>query len=841
MENVNVKNTPLQKKNDEIEIDLRDLYPLLVLNWQWFVLSILLCLGIAFVYLRYTTPIYQASAKLLIKEDENSYNHSSKNLLANMSNLGLISNSTGIDNEMEILKSSTISEDAIKDLKLHTMYYIGGRVKYRLAYQTQPINAVISEEGLNNIESPVFIKVKYSDGKYLVEGEYYPPLPKDERVDKVEKIEFEQTSSSLPIKINTVYGIITLEQNEKLYMEDGDKIKIVIYSPKLLSIDYAEALKVETSSQNTTIAVLSLQDASAQRAIDYIDALVEAYNRQANVDKNEIALRTEDFINGRLEKIGDELGNTDSSIEQLKRSNRVIELELSASETMKNSSEYDQKLLDINTQIELINNLSAYLNDDSNKYQVIPSNIGLTDQSTTSLINSYNKVALERSSLLRTASDINPALKPLTTQLDELHASIKKAMSQAKNTLEIQKKSISGQYNKYQGQILSSPGQQRMMAEIGRQQEVQTALYTLLLQKREENSISLAATADKGKLIDRVLSDGKVKPKKMVILAIALFLGILIPLVVLILKNLLRYRIEGHEDVEKLTSMPIIADVPVANDKEKTIGEIIVHENNNSIMEEIFRSMRTNLQFILQEGQKVILSTSSIAGEGKTFITSNLAVSFALLGKKVILIGLDIRKPRLSDLFNLHEPNKGITPLLTLQKPTKSDVMSQVINSQVNKNLDLMMAGPVPPNPTELLARPQLEDVFAILKEEYDYILIDTAPVGIVTDTLLIGRVADASICVVRADYTPKESISMLEGIHQDEKLPSPAIVINGIDMSQKKHGYYYGYGKYGHYGKYGRHHTHYGKYSSYGSYGTYGNYSRSKYGNRNDESIKIK
>ncbi len=833
-ENKNLGTTP-QETEEQSAINFQTIYTMLVLNWQWILLSVVLCSGIAFAYLRYTTPIYQTTAKLLIKEEENNY-RPSKNMLASMNTLGLMTNSTGIDNEMEILKSSTISEEAIKDLKLHTMYYMHGRLKKNLIYQTQPINVTISPQALEELSDPIMLDIKSKDNSYIVKGEYYPPMPKEESIENLEPIEFEQTITRLPAKINTKYGPLTLTQNDKRTLKDGKTMRVVIYSPKKLAASYAKALGVAQSAKTTTIAVLTLQDANAQRAIDYLEALTEAYNRQANEDKNEIALRTEAFINGRLEKIGEELGYTDGSIEKFKKENRVIELGLSAAETMKNSTEFDQKLVEINMQMALLNNLGSYINNEKNKYQVIPSNIGLTDASTTTLIDHYNKVALERSSLLRTASDINPALRPLTTQLDDLHESIKQAMNQAKKSLEIQKSSIRSQYNKYQGQILNSPEQQRVMTEIGRQQEVQTALYTLLLEKREENSISLAATADKGKLIDRVIYNGKVKPKGAMIMLIALFLGIAIPFGILFLIEFLRYKIDGHEDVVKLTNIPVIADVAVANEKEKTVGEIIVHENRNTMMEEIFRGMRTNLQFMMQEGQKVIMLTSSIPGEGKTFIASNLAVSFALLGKKVVLIGLDIRKPRLAELFQLNIRGKGITPLLTILNPTKDDVMSQITNSNVNKNLDILAAGPIPPNPAELVQRKQLDKVIEILKEEYDYILIDTAPVGLVTDTLEIGRLADMTIAVVRADYTPKENIMMIDNLSAQKKLPLTTIVINGIDMSKKKHGYRYGYGKYGRYSQYGRRYSTYGQ---YGTYGTYGNYSNSHYADKHDQSIK--
>ena len=288
--------------------------------------------------------------------------------------------------------------------------------------------------------------------------------------------------------------------------------------------------------------------------------------------------------------------------------------------------------------------------------------------------------------------------------------------------------------------------------------------------------------------------------------------------------------------MEKLTRLPILADVAVANDSAKTRGDIVVHENKNNQMEEIFRSIRTNLQFMITDTQKVIMFTSTTSGEGKTFNAANLAVSFALLNKKVILVGLDIRKPRLAELFEIDNHHNGITNLLGLDTITKQELHKEIISSEVNNNLNLLMSGPIPPNPAELMARHTLDDVINMLKEEYDYIIIDTAPIGLVSDTLQIGRVADATVYVCRADYTPKDSFIFINKLAAEKKLPNMSLIINGIDMSKKKHSYYYGYGKYGKYGRYG----HYGKHSSYGSYGAgYGNYANSHYGDKNDTSIK--
>ena len=478
------------------------------------------------------------------------------------------------------------------------------------------------------------------------------------------------------------------------------------------------------------------------------------------------------------------------------------------------------------------------MNEPSHKYETLPANIGISDQSAVSLINKYNEIVLERNRLLRSASENSPTVTPLTSQLDDLSSSIRRAMAQAKRSMDIQRNAVASQYGKYNSMIQQTPEQEKTMKQIGRQLEVKAGLYLMLLQKREENSISLAATADKGKLIDDPALVGKVAPQSTTIYMGAMAAALAIPSIVFFLIGFFRYKIEGHDDVARLTRLPIIADVAIASDTAKTKADIVVHENKNNQMEEIFRSMRTNVQFMLKEGEKVISFTSSISGEGKTFTAANLAVSFALLGKKVILVGLDIRKPRLAELFEIDDHRHGITNLLVKSTITAADIQAQTLPSGVNNNLELLMAGPIPPNPAELLTRTSLDDIIGQLKHTYDYVIIDTAPVGLVTDTLQVGRVSNLTIYVCRADYTPKENFELINTLHAENKLPNICVVVNGIDLSKKKYGYYYGYGKYGRYAKYG-YYGRYGKYGRYNNYGNYGNYSNSHYSNENDTSVK--
>lgn len=846
-ENKNLEMESIQENEEKSSFDFATIYTALILNWKWFVLSLIICMGAAHIYLRYATPIYQSAAKLLIKDDEGSRSSfKGGNSIMSATNLGIISNSNGIDNEMEILKSRTLAQQTVYDLKLYVNYRHEGKLKDHILYGDQEVNIDMDLEHLKKLNAPMNLKITREGRNYHVTGSYNVPI--DNNSFNPEAVNIDKTFSALPATIGTRVGVVRFTQNGNYMLRDGESLKATMIAPEIAAGKYVGNLNVTESSKTTTIVDLVLNDEIPQRAIDYLKQLAIVYNRQANEDKNEIAVRTEQFINQRLEKINAELGSTEGQLENYKKRNNMVELKTNATQAVANADQYAQKLSEANTQVALLDELTKYMNEPSNRHQPIPSNVGLSDASATSLINEYNKIALQRNQLLHSASENSPTVTPLTAQLDDLNSSIKRAMTQARAGLKIQRNSIAAQAGKYEGQINNTPEQERMLTQIGRQQEVKSGLYLMLLQKREENSISLAATADKGKLIDTPVFTGKVTPKNSIIMLIALILGLAIPAGILFLLEFFRYKIEGHNDVEKLTNLPIIADVAIASERAKTKADIVVHENKNNLMEEIFRSLRTNLQFLLKQHDKVIMFTSTTSGEGKTFIASNVAISFALLGKKVVLVGLDVRKPRLAELFEIDDHHHGITNLLVKDEVNWSDVKEQIIPSGINDKLDILMAGPVPPNPGELVTRESLDQTMEQLKEHYDYILIDTAPVGLVTDTLALDRISNATVYVCRADFTQKASFGLINSLSMEKKLPNMSIVLNGVDLSKKKYGYYYGYGKYGKYGKYGNYGMYGSKgkygyksygYGSYGSYGSYGNYSKSRYGDINDDSVK--
>lgn len=819
-------------------LNFQTIFSALVLNWHWFLLSLIICVCGALIYLRFAEPVYQVSARMLVKNNNDSKKKSASQMLSDVEDLGYLNNSSGIENEVEVLRSRLLLRDVVKDLKLYTEYRREDGLKDVIVYKNQPFSIDLDPEHLDSLdiaylESSQWLKMEvWREGtNYMISGTL--------KAGAGDPIPFQHRAKSLPDTIKTRLGTLTMTAVPGKKLEEGQVYIVTISPPMQVATSYLSRLTIKPTTKRTDIALLTLKDNNYRRGVDVLRQLSICYNRQANAEKNAVAMRTEEFINDRMVKIDKELGSTEEKIQQFKQQNAVTSLS-DASQSVQMSNEFSARLSEANSQVQMLDYMREYVNNPGNKYQIIPSNVGVSDGATTSLINNYNQAVQDRNRLLMSASEEAPQVKTLTATIDELQRSIQTALLQARSSADIRRQGIQSQFAKFQGRVSAAPIQERVLNQVGRQQDVKSTLYMLLLQKREENSIALAATADNGKLVDEPLNEGKVSPKNLIIILVAVLLGLLIPALCLWIISLFRYKIEGHEDLARLTDLPIIADVAVASENVKDKAGIVVQANKNNQIDEIFRSMRTNIQFMLQGDQKVILFTSSTSSEGKTFNAANLAVSFALLGKKVILCGLDIRKPALGRLFDISDRSKGITPLLTLDNVSQTALNDQILSSGTNANLDLLLAGPVPPNPTELLARDSFRQIVDMLRAQYDYVIFDTAPVGIVTDTLQIGQHADITVYVCRADYTHKSAVGLLNTLAKDQKLPNPCVILNGIDMSRRKYSYYYGYGHYGKYGRYG--YGRYGKYSSYGNYGNYGNYGQyaeSHYGNKDDDSIK--
>ena len=787
------------QESKEENIDFKELLFKYLIHWPWFVGAVVACLITAWVYLYMSTPVYNISATVLIKDDKKG---GSAGMLSGLESLGLdgmVSSSQNIDNEIEVLRSKTIVKEVVEDLGLYISYTDEDEFPSKNMYKASPVQVSLTPQEADLLEEPMIVEmalqpqgsmdvnVKIAGNKYQ---KHFEKLPAVFPTDKGTLAFFLTPDSVLSSKR-------TLEETT-----DSEKttrnITATINKPLAVAKWCCKNMTIEPTSKTTSVAVISLKNSNVERGKDFINKLLEMYNINTNNDKNEVAQKTAEFINERISIISKELGSTEKDLESFKRGAGITDLTSDAQIALTGSAEYEKKRVENQTQINLLQDLQKYMQNEA--YEVLPSNIGLQDVNLAAAINRYNEVLVERKRLLRTSTENNPTIINLDTSISAMKENVQVSLDRVLRGLFITKADLDREASRYSRRISEAPGQEREFVSIARQQEIKAGLYLMLLQKREENAITLAATANNAKIIDDAIADdAPVSPRGRITYLIALILGVGIPVGVIYLLELTKFKIEGRADVEKLTSAPIVGDIPLTDEKQ---GAIAVFENQNNLMSETFRNVRTNLQFMLGNDKKVILVTSTVSGEGKSFISGNLAISLSLLGKKVVIVGLDIRKPGLNKVFNISKREQGITQYLA--NPEKN-LMDLVQLSDVSKNLYILPGGTVPPNPTELLARDGLDKAIETLKKNFDYVILDTAPVGMVTDTLLIGRVADLSVYVCRADYTHKNEYTLINELAENNKLPSLCTVINGLDLKRRKYGYYYGYGKYGKFYGYGK------------------------------------
>lgn len=665
-----------------------------------------------------------------------------------------------------------------------------------LLYNNSPLDVYMNPLEAEKLEGAVTLNMDYTPaGELTLKGEYYISGTKHEVTA--------QKYNSFPAVVTTPVGVITISKNEEIKNEESKsekgsealRLRTVIVPPLSAAGSYSSRLSVSPTSKTTTIAALSLQTGNRALGVEYINNLIRQYNNDANDEKNQVASKTAEFIDERLSIINTELGSTESEMAEFKKRAGLTDMQNDAKIILEENSKYEQQRIQNSTQISLVQFLKDYINNPANQNEVIPVNVGLDDQGLSSLISQYNTMLIERQRLLRTSSESNPAVINLNTGIDAMRTSVRTSVESVLQGLRITKADIDRKTYGLKFRINNAPQYEKEFLTIARQQEIKAQLYTILLQKREENAITLAATANNGRIIENPQSSSSpVSPKKQMIALAAIVLGLGLPIGIIYLRDLLKYKIEDRSDVEKITDVSILAELPKTTMEN---GVIVVRENHNNIMEEMFRGLRTNLLFMLEKDQKVIMVSSTQSGEGKSFIAGNLAASMAFLGKKVIIVGMDIRKPGLNKVFNLSSRTHGITNYLSDPQGVKLTDMIQCSN--ISPNLDILPGGSVPPNPTELVTRDALDTAISILREKYDYIILDTAPIGMVPDSAIISRVADILLYVCRADVTPKSGFEYINVIKSDKKFPKLATVINGIDMSKRRNSYGYGYGrKYG-------------------------------------------
>ena len=743
-------------EQSEEQVNIQELLFRYLIHWPWFVVSIIICIACAWGYLRLTTPIYNISATVLIKDEKKGGGASMSSDLEKMGLEGFVSSSSNVDNEIEVLRSKSLAREVVNNLGLFVTYMDEDEFPSKELYHTSPVLVSLTHQEADKLpgrmEINMILQPTGALGVQITVGE------------KEYRKQFDKLPAVFPTDEGTIAFFANNDTLSAVCPENITKerhITAFINRPFSVLKEYVNSLSIAPTSKTTSVVVISLENTNTRRGRDYINKLLEMYNINANNDKNEVAQKTAEFIDERIGIISKELGSTEQDLENFKRSAGITDLNSEAQIALTGNAEYEKKRVENQTQINLVMDLQRYMK--GNEYEVLPSNIGLQDAASAGAIDRYNQMLVERKRLLRTSTENNPTIINLDTSIRAMRTNVQATLDATLKGLQITKEDLAREASRYSRRINDAPTQERQFVSIARQQEIKSGLYLMLLQKREENAITLAATANNAKIIDEALADDNpISPKKTIVYLAALVLGVGLPVGVIYLIGLTKFKIEGRADVEKLTSLPVVGDIPLADEK---TGSIAVFENQNNLMSETFRNVRTNLQFMLENGKNVILVTSTISGEGKSFISANLAISLSLLGKKVVIVGLDIRKPGLNKVFNIPKKEHGITQYLT---NTTANLMDFVQPSDINKNLFILPGGTVPPNPTELLARGGLEKAIETLKANFDYVILDTAPVGMVTDTLLIGRVADLSVYVCRADYTHKAEFTLINELAEN-------------------------------------------------------------------------
>lgn len=774
------QNIPMNDEQDELTIDYQAIWQKCIKRWRWFAASVLACLIIAFIYLRYTAPVYNVTAGVLIQQKDSKGGLGaalSGGALGMLSGLGGVSLSSSFDNELEIMQSRTLLKKVVTDLGLYISTAQRRITGYNIPlYKTSPIQVYLSPEEATELESGIKIKTTYTpEGKLTAHIEY---------VQEEEEQEIEKTFDKLPVVFPTPVGVLSFTKNDSLLTEMRKKekgnIKLITYinSPIEVAKAYKESLTIE-GGKKTTIAQVSLQDNDKQRAIDFINYLVVCYNQDILDEKSKVVLKTSDFIRERMEVVNQELSTAESEIADFKQKAGLTNISADAELLLQESAKYEQLRIENQTQIRLVEFLRDYIQDPAHADEVIPANVGLKEEKLTTAIDEYNSLLAERRRLLRTSSESNPAVINLNDGIQTLQKSIQTTVASTLKGLQITQNDLERQMRQFTDRINSAPQQEREYINLARQQEIKSRLYLILLQQREENILSLGLTTDTGRIVEETLADNSpVGPKKKIVALAALFLGLCIPAGVIFLLDLLDTKIRKRSDMEKQTNVPFLAELTHSQQIQK--DNLVVSENQNGPMEEAFRTLRTQLLFQLDTADKVILFTSAQGGEGTTFVASHTAASLAFLGKKVVVVDMNLRRPGLPQYFSLPTDAKGMTDYLNAPKQVR--LLDLVQPSAVHANLDVLPGGSLVANSTELVSQDAFADAIRQLKEKYDYVILDTAPLPLVTDTVLIGRTADSCVFVCRAGVTPKSACDYLNTLSREQKFPKLAVLLNDVE-----------------------------------------------------------
>lgn len=792
---------------EEEGFSVKKLISYAVAYWKVLLVSVILCFVVAVAYLYVAVPQYQVMAKILLQDKEKGSFMSQADMLADF---GFQGQNTNVENEIEVINSVSVVRGAVADAGLYVCYSVPAFNDQPIYKKESPVKVTYGVDTLGNfsmdslaaLSDPLSLHFDF-DGNGGVEVAYECLANEDDE----ELTEFEEEFTDSVYLLRTPVGNLLIEKN--LHVEDySGNLNVVITPLEVATRSYMALLNVAPISKTSSVSVMTVNTPVPDEGIDFLNAVIESYNFVTNEEKRQVARQTEEFIVERIDSLSKELLVMETRLSTYKKDNQLIAPELDAAAVSKNKIEYTKQLEEVDLMLQSSKFLKDFINNPDNAMKVVPTTFGLTvDPALLAIINNYNQEVVAYNRLELTAKGDNPALKKATVRVAQLQADLRVAIDAFDRSLNMQREAVATLLENYSDRYKQSPDIQRELLTIERECEIKSGLYVMLLQKYEENALSLAISSNNLRCIDSPILVGKVAPNSKMIMLIALVVGLIIPVGIIYLIESMRTTLSINDDITEYTSIPSVGTVPLKHNAKKTRRAVVVARNVNDIMAEAFRTIRTNLQFVMKNSNgKVVMFTSTTSGEGKTFVASNLAMSAAMLGKKVLLVGLDIRRPRLAEMFGFNKDSEGITSYLAADPNNVAMLDSFVVPSGFEDNLYILPAGIVPPNPAELLSRPNLDKAIEYLSTKFDYIVLDTAPVALVTDSMIISRVADAVVYVVRYDYTQKADIRYLNALVADGKLNNVSLVLNADDLKKKMHGYvserrgsnkYTGYGYY--------------------------------------------
>ena len=784
-------NSHPQPRQTDDSIRIQDLLYLFLSRWYWFVLSLLVTLGIACLYLLRTPNVYTQSASILIKEGSKGKSMSSD--VESFGDFGLFQTNTNVNNELIALQSPSVMSEVVKRLHLETDYFTDGRFHRETAYGSS-LPVTVSMPDFPENESAAFTLQLFENGAVIL----------SDFKRNGETVETEPIRGVLQDTLTTPLGKVIVMPTPYYQQETVATLYVNRSSLYNATIRYTANLTVLQKDEKSSIINLSVNDVSIQRADDILNQLITVYNEHWVRDKNQVAISTSMFINERLGVIEQELGSVDKSISSYKSEHLLPDVQAASTMYMAQSSEANAQLLALNNQLYMVRYIRNYLTDESKRNQLLPANSGIESSNIESQISEYNTKLLQRNSLAANSSTQNPLVMDLDRELIAMREAIITSIDNQLVTLNTQIKNLQQNERQTTARIAASPNQAQYLLSVERQQKVKEALYLFLLQKREENELSQAFTAYNTRIITP--PGGMMRPTspdKKNILLIALALGLIIPAGILFMRESMNTKVRGRKDLE-IVSLPFVGEIPLVptNNKKKGLIEsksIVMRQGARDIINEAFRVLRTNLEFMAtpEEGKGcVLLLTSFNPGSGKSFLTMNLAASLALKGKKILIIDSDLRHGSASSYVD--SPERGISDYLG--KRTDS-VENWILGIPHHPNLYVLPVGTPPPNPTELLSEPRFENLVNKLRSEYDYIFIDCPPIDIVADTQIIEKSADRTLFVIRAGLLERDMLPELQKLYEEKRFKNMAVILNGTVSSGSRYGYKYGY-KYGyHYG----------------------------------------